>query len=140
MKLTRNEFEIKISSETGQLIKVEQFVRDIFRQFGIEEMLYGKVILCLNEAVKNAIEHGNKFDKEKFVTIQSCFNSDYLFFKVIDQGNGFDYHSIPNPTLNINIKSESGRGIHIIKSICEKTIFSKNGKIIEIRFKLHVND
>jgi serine/threonine-protein kinase RsbW len=140
MKHIRKELELKISSETEQLIKVERFVGDVFLKFGIEQRLYGKVLLCLNEAVKNAIEHGNKFDKKKFVLINSGYKSDYLFFKVIDQGNGFDYDSIPNPTLNEYIKNESGRGIHIIRNMCEKTNFSKRGNSIELGFKLRKND
>jgi serine/threonine-protein kinase RsbW len=131
---------LKIPSETIHLVRIEQFVKKIFIKFDIDEKLFAKILLCLNEAVRNAIEHGNRFDKEKCVFIQSYVLGEFIYFKVKDQGNGFNYHSIPDPTLSENIKNESGRGIHIIRNICETTNFRKNGNVIEFKFKTKRND
>jgi len=131
---------LKIPSETIHLVRIEQFVKEIFKKFDIDEKLFAKILLCLNEAVRNAIEHGNRFDKEKYIFIQSYVLGEFIYFKVKDQGNGFNYHLIPDPTLSENIKNESGRGIHIIRNICETANFRKNGNVIEFKFKTKKND
>ena len=57
-----NKKEIVISSDTTELKVVETFLYEIFRTYQIDEDLYLKVLVCLNEAVTNSIMHGNKFD------------------------------------------------------------------------------
>lgn len=140
MTLQWNNLELKIPSEALNLNQVEEFLQDVFLHYDIDQTTFGPVLLCLNEAVKNAIEHGNKFDKEKMVHIWSSRKGNCLYFVVADQGEGFDYKIIPDPTSLENLKNESGRGIHIIKNICEKVEFRKRGNIIKLTFRLSGKD
>jgi len=128
---------LKILSNTQQLEKVEAFIMEIFNDLNIEEHLFFKVLICVNEAVVNSISHGNLYHKEKVITIECNYKYDYLNFIIEDEGMGFDFNTIPDPTTEENIKKETGRGIFIIKNITDKMVFRKKGKIIEFRINLN---
>lgn len=128
--------EIKISSSRLQLNEVENFIRKLFEKFKIRDELFFKTQVCVNEAVVNSIMHGNKFDENKLVTISSFTVKSYLYFSIADEGEGFDFNDLPDPTHVDNIFKETGRGIFIIKNISEEIVFREKGNIIEFKIKL----
>jgi serine/threonine-protein kinase RsbW len=132
-----NRKEIKISSGSLNLYKVELFVKEIFDYLELRTELFNKVLLCVNEAVVNSISHGNRFDQNKIVIIQSFFCNEYLYFRIVDEGEGFDYHDLADPTAYENIFKETGRGIFIIKNISDEITFREKGKVIEFKIKLN---
>lgn len=127
---------LAIKSDKNELKKVERFLIDIFEKEELPKSCFNKVFLCISEAVINSIEHGNKNDSEKQVDI--CINCEggNICIEVHDEGNGFDYKKIEDPTIKNNIKKETGRGIHIMKSLCSKVEFSNQGKSVEIKIDL----
>ncbi len=128
--------EIKISSSRLQLNEVENFIKELFTSFKIREELFFKTQICVNEAVVNSIMHGNKFDENKVVTISSFTSNNYLYFSITDEGEGFDFNELPDPTRVENIFKETGRGIFIIKNISDEIVFRDKGNIIEFKIKL----
>lgn len=128
--------EIKISSSRLQLNEVENFIKELFISFKIREELFFKTQICVNEAVVNSIMHGNKFDENKVVTISSFTSNNYLYFSITDEGEGFDFNELPDPTRVENIFKETGRGIFIIKNISDEIVFRDKGNIIEFKIKL----
>lgn len=127
---------LAIKSDKGELEKVEEFLQNIFEREALPESCFNKVFLCISEAVVNSIEHGNKNDSEKQVDIQINCDDGNICIEVHDQGNGFDYNLVEDPTTKNNIKKETGRGIHIMKSLCSKVKFSNHGKSVEIKIDL----
>lgn len=127
---------LAIKSDKEELEKVEEFLQKIFEKEGLPESCFNKVFLCISEAVVNSIEHGNKNDFDKQVDIQINCEDGNICIEVHDQGNGFDYNKIEDPTSKDNIKKETGRGIHIMKSLCSKVKFSNEGKSVEIKIDL----
>lgn len=89
--------------------------------------------IVLEEAVINAWKHGNKKAQEKTILIK-WKQENGLLLEVIDQGEGFNYKSLPDPTSADNILSDSGRGIYIINSIADKVWWRDNGTHINIFF------
>jgi serine/threonine-protein kinase RsbW len=132
--------QISISTDTLKLYCVESFIKDMFRELQIREELFGKVLICVNEAVLNSIQHGNKFDADKKITILSYITGKYLFFRIVDEGEGFDYNDLPDPTTKENINKETGRGIFIIRNISDQIVFREKGKIIEFKIKMNDED
>jgi serine/threonine-protein kinase RsbW len=132
-----NKKEIKISSVSKNLDQVELFLENIFEKLGIRKELFYRVLLCVNEAVINSISHGNRFDQNKIVIVQSFFCKKYLYFRIIDEGEGFDFNGLADPTNSENILKENGRGIYIIKHISDEIIFREKGNIIEFKIKLN---
>jgi serine/threonine-protein kinase RsbW len=116
----------KINSETKNLIRIESFLNDYFKRNLLSNENFYKVYLCISEAVINSIFHGNNGDSGKLITIKIKKSKQHLFASVCDEGIGFDYFSIEDPTKKENIKKEFGRGIFIIKSLTVSLKFIKN--------------
>ena len=135
MKVIKPPKILKIKSNTSELKKVEVFLKETLIYYKLTENEFNRVLLCVSEAVINSIEHGNKFDNNKKVSLELAGDNNELNVIVRDEGEGYDITKLTNPTLKHNIKKESGRGIHIIKSYCDKIEVNKNESLI--RFKMN---
>lgn len=122
-----------IKSDTSELKKVELFVNELFGEYSISNRHFNNVYLCISEAVVNSIKHGNRNDITKNVSIIANLVDNILNIKIIDEGDGFNLKNIKNPIDCINIKSETGRGIHIIKMLSDKIKFNKKGNSIHFK-------
>jgi serine/threonine-protein kinase RsbW len=126
---------IKIESKIEKINDVEKFVKKISQENGFSKTLYIKIVLSITEAINNAIKHGNNSNKNKYVIIHFDKHKDCFAFTVKDEGEGFDYKKVRNPTKQKNIKKESGRGLFIIKNYTDNVSFYNNGTIIKLIFK-----
>ena len=124
-----------INSNQSELKRVETFLRDIFVTHNLPEINFNKVLLCVSEAIINSIVHGHKQKEEKKILITVINEENDINITVTDEGDGFDINSIPDPTSRSNIKNESGRGIHIIKSISDKLHFNDKGNSLQFQIK-----
>jgi serine/threonine-protein kinase RsbW len=124
---------IKIGSTISNIQEVELFLNSIFDEYEIDSNRYSKIYLSLSEAFNNAIQHGNKLDESKYVTISFSVSSNYYEFTIEDEGIGFSLDSLKDPTTVENIRNESGRGIFIM------TRFSDNIEILEKGNKIKLN-
>lgn len=130
--INRYEHILTIDSCISELPKVEYVLNAFFKEFKIPECYYNKTLLCLNEAVLNSIEHGNCNDASKKVSITLTLHNNKLSFTVQDEGKGFNFESIENPTKTTNLLKESGRGIHIIKSVADNIVYNQCGNSIQV--------
>ena len=115
---------IKIASKIENLRKVEKVIDEISGEFNIGEDLYGNILIAALEATNNAIMHGNKLDEEKDVAIEFNLLDNVLKIKVDDEGKGFDYENIPDPTAPENIENVNGRGIFLIRNLMDGLDFN----------------
>lgn len=134
--MSKNSEILAIKSDKKELEKVEKFLQEIFEKENLPIQCFNKVYLCISEAVINSIEHGNKNDRTKEVDIQINCSRGNLCIEVHDQGDGFDYELVEDPTTKENIKRETGRGIHIMKSLCNQVEFKNRGKSVSIQIDL----
>jgi serine/threonine-protein kinase RsbW len=135
--MPRNQKELYIDSDTVKLVEVEEFIENVFVNYGLSLNDFHNCVLCVKEAVTNAIIHGNKMDRSKKVCIKAYRCNKYLYFKISDEGDGFDISNVNNPTDKENILLESGRGLFIIKNICDEISFKNSGKEIEFKINLY---
>jgi len=131
---------IKFSSEIHNIAKAEEILENITKQINLNEHIYGNILLSLSEAINNAIIHGNKMMKNKKVTVKYIIKKDLIEIQVYDEGLGFDYKNIPDPTLRENLEKETGRGIFIIKNLTDSLEFDNNGSLIIMKFNILNND
>nr|WP_262921443.1 ATP-binding protein [Maribellus maritimus] len=124
-----------IKSDKDELFKVERFIEQVFEEYELNKALYNRVLLCVSEAVINSIEHGNKNDSRKPVTIRIDCDFNHISVKVKDEGQGFNLDEVKNPILTKNLKKESGRGIHIIRSLSDSLRYNSKGNSVHLKMK-----
>lgn len=128
---------LNIKSKIDNLREVEKAIDEISSEFNFKEEKYGNILIAALEAANNAILHGNKLDDNKNVIITFTVEEDTFKIKVQDQGPGFNYEDIPDPTAPENIENVSGRGIFLMEKLSDEINFENNGAIVELTFKLN---
>ena len=134
--LTQMDTKMEFDSRAENINLVEKLVDDIREQFPLSEDLYGNMLVAVTEAVNNAIIHGNKANPDKKVKVDCSYKDDRLVFIIKDQGEGFNYSLLPDPTAPENIENPNGRGIFLMKHLADQLIFSDYGRTVELGFKL----
>jgi len=127
--------KLKLKSSPCQIVQMETFLKDVSKQYNLTADVYGNILISLTEAVNNAIKHGNKNDKNKFVKIRLKEKSDTLVFKISDEGNGFNPNNLPDPTALDRIEKDGGRGVYIMRCLCDNIKFQENGRTVILTFK-----
>jgi len=130
---------IELPSKVDSLLKIEAFIDSICDKYSIGDDDYGNILIALTEAINNAINHGNKLDPDKKVNLNVESKRDKLCFVIRDEGNGFDFNKIPDPTLPENLTKENGRGVFLMRSLADEVLFEENGTKISLTFRLSIN-
>ena len=122
----------KIPSELDAIPGFLNKAMGIIAPLPIDEEEAFKIKLALSEALINAIKHGNKFNTGLFVeaTIETSENE--LSVAVKDQGDGFDFQALADPTKEENLTKNSGRGVYLIKKLMDKVSFSDGGRTVKM--------
>ncbi len=129
---------LSFSADLKNLDRVERFVNSVLELEEINEKLSGNVLIAVTESFSNAVVHGSQNDPNKTVFIEYSNLGQDIAFKIIDQGKGFDYREIPDPTAEENLEKESGRGVYLISSLSDEVNFHNNGSTIEVKFSIAI--
>jgi serine/threonine-protein kinase RsbW len=86
----------------------------------MEALVYPKkdvfaVRLGLEEALVNAVKHGNRGDPAKEARLRYHVNAECVLLVVEDAGPGFDPATVPDPLAPENLERPSGRGLFLIR-------------------------
>jgi serine/threonine-protein kinase RsbW len=128
---------LRIPSKPESLLLVERMVEDVCDVLGVKEDVYGNILLSVTEAVNNAIQHGNKYDLSKVVEISFYKTDKVLSFIIKDEGIGFDYNLLKDPTDPANLESPHGRGVFLMRNLSDSVEFDNNGREVKIGFKIN---
>lgn len=128
--------EIELPSRIDSMHRVEAMIDDIGTTLGLGEDIRNNMLVAVGEAVKNAIELGNKNDVSKSVLLRVDKKDKEVVFTVKDRGTGFDFNNIPDPTDPANIEKITGRGIFLMKALADQVEFSDNGSKVAIHFSI----
>ena len=121
------QFEITIPSDTSSGHEVqERILRLLEERAWPERDLFG-VKLALEEAIVNAIKHGNGLDPAKSVDIRCEVSKDHLKVIVQDEGSGFDPQDVPDPTMDENLEKPSGRGLMLMRAFMSTVEYNDVG-------------
>ncbi len=127
---------IKLSSNPTNVAKISTLVDNLASAFRFAPDLYGNILISLTEAVNNAIIHGNKQDESKLVEVKTETRNGKIAFTVRDEGKGFDFNSVPDPTSNERICECGGRGVFLMRQLSDRCRFHDNGRAVEMEFKI----
>ena len=126
-----NLVDIRFNSTLGILELIQPITNKICEQLGFDEDAQYWVWLATQEALNNAIKHGNKMDHRKMVHFSICVENNEFQIVVKDEGEGFDLAKVPDPTHPDNLLKPSGRGIFYIKSFMDRVEYNtENGTTV----------
>lgn len=113
---------------------VESFIDNLKERYNIDDDIYGNIMIAVTESVNNAIKHGNKLDAKKNVLLSCDLEENKVLFSIEDEGVGFDYSKLPDPTAEENIEEVGGRGIFLMRHLADEVSFKEEGKLVELTF------
>lgn len=134
--------QVTIPSDTQEARKVQDEIEAHLQTRLASEKEIFSVRLALEEALVNAIKHGNQMDRTKKVHISYRFVGNRLDIQITDEGNGFDPSDVPDPTAVENLERPCGRGLMLMRhymgdvnynergnSVSMSKVFQTNGKL-----------
>ena len=121
---------IKIPSDLKEVKRVSAEILDFLKPLKLSQYELLDIKLCLEEALVNAIKHGNRLDKSLNVKIDYNLGDDTFKVTITDEGEGFDYRHVPDPTLEENLQELKGRGIFLIRRLMDEVEFNEKGNSI----------
>lgn len=107
---------------------ISEIIELLHKELSISEDEIFQVKLALEEAITNAVKHGNKFNPELKVDVSIASGKNKLIIKVKDQGKGFDFDRVPDPTTQEKMLRTSGRGVFLLRKIMDEVSFQDGGR------------
>lgn len=131
-----NAIQIQVPSITENIRIVESFIDNAKDRFELNDDIYGNIMIAVTECVNNAIIHGNQKRADKNVNLKLWVADQTLKVSISDEGPGFDYNHLPDPTAPENLAKPGGRGIFLMKHLCDEVSFNESGSSVELTFYL----
>ena len=125
---------LKLPSNNDAIGLIENLIDEICAELAVNEDAYGNVLIAVTEGINNAIQHGNKYNNDLFITLAVSNNSAEFCFAITDEGEGFDFDALPDPTAPENIMKENGRGVYLMRNLADEVIYEDHGKTVCIYF------
>lgn len=88
--------------------------------------------LALEEALVNAVKHGNELNPCKCVKVSYRVTPQRADFTIEDQGKGFSPAELPDPTAEENLEMSHGRGILLMRAYMNSVVFSPKGNKVTL--------
>jgi serine/threonine-protein kinase RsbW len=124
-----------IRNDSMLLKKISSELIQELRRKDINEEAIFEVHVSFEEALRNAMMHGNRQDPGKKVLVETEIKDGILYIAVEDEGEGFEPAHIPDPTLEENLLKESGRGVYLINRLMDEVKYEKGGRrVIMIKY------
>jgi len=121
-----------IASDYGAARKVQKTIMQSVRAARFDEHSVFAINLSLEEAMINAIKHGNGLDKELKVQVECTVSPKQVEIVIEDQGKGFSRKDVPDPTLAENLCKTCGRGILLIEAYMDQVQYSRGGRRVRM--------
>ena len=119
--------EIVVPNDLRSAKEPERQIMAALARHGYEEDEAFAIKLALEEAITNAVKHGNQNDAQKHLTVRYFVDETRVVIMVRDDGNGFCPDEVPDPTADENLERPNGRGIMLMQSYMTKVRFNPCG-------------
>jgi serine/threonine-protein kinase RsbW len=129
-------YTLQLPSKPESITLLENLIEQIADKHNVSEDTFANMMTCLNEVAINAIVHGNKLDENKKVIVNAEVDSKRVVWTITDEGPGFDYNHLPDPTAVENLENLTGRGVYIVKQLADQCVFNPKGNEVELHFKI----
>ena len=130
-------YTLQLPSKPESITLLETLIEQIADKHQVSEDTFANMMTCLNEIAINAIVHGNKLDESKKVIVNAeVVDGKRVVWTITDEGSGFDYDHLPDPTAEENLENLTGRGVFIVKQLADQCVFNTKGNEVELHFKI----
>jgi serine/threonine-protein kinase RsbW len=119
-----------IPSDSTESRRVQDEIEQHLRAHQYSEREIFSIKLALEEAMVNAIKHGNQLDKQKKVHVHYKVTSSRFDVRITDEGGGFDPGDVPDPTAVENLERPSGRGLMLMRHYMSEVCYNDNGTTV----------
>lgn len=119
-----------IPSLVAEAHRVQQEILQLLRDKAFSDRDIFAVKLAVEEAVVNAIRHGNQLDPQKKIRIAYQVTEDAFLIRICDEGCGFDPDAVPDPTHEANLEKPSGRGLLLMRYYMTEVHFLDGGTTV----------
>ena len=124
----RREIDLPTARGASRLV-----MDDLLEQLGLHGWepsdIFG-IHLAVEEAIVNAIVHGNKLDPAKTVHVSCSVSPDLARIEITDAGAGFDPASVPDCTREERLEVPSGRGVMLMRSFMTRIEYNARGNSV----------
>lgn len=128
MKTVIYRTNIDLRSNKKAIKLIEPIIFEIKEKLSLADDKFYNILIAVTEAVNNGIIHGNKLNPSKFVHFTVLADHKEIEIVVEDEGDGFDPESISDPRNPENLLKENGRGVFLIRALCDNVSFETEGQ------------
>ena len=124
--------DLLIPSDTVEARRVQEQIEHLLKlhQFG-EREVFG-IRLAVEEALVNAIKHGNQMDPSRKVRVAFQVSQEKFEVLIADEGPGFDPCDVPDPTAPENLERPCGRGIMLMRHYMTTVAYNERGNMVSM--------
>jgi len=122
--------DFQISSDLGEARTIQQQIEQLLHERQTNEHDVFGIKLALEEALINAIKHGNQMDRNKKVRIYLQLRADHFEVQISDEGSGFDPEDVPDPTAVENLERPCGRGLMLMRHYMNEVRYEARGTVV----------
>lgn len=123
---------MQIPSDFIDAREVQRQIREEIERAGFDPDSQFAIKLALEEALINAIKHGNKFAADKHVLVEWTITPQQAEIIIEDEGVGFDRAKVPDPTRDCNLEKLTGRGILLMETYMDEVEYTKGGRRVRL--------
>jgi serine/threonine-protein kinase RsbW len=124
--------DVIIPSDPGEARRVREEIEHALQAHRYSEQEIFGIKLALEEAMVNAIKHGNQLDRTKKVSIHYRVQPERFEVRITDEGPGFDPCDLPDPTAPENLERCCGRGLMLMRHYMTEVHFSRLGNSVSM--------
>jgi len=119
--------ELELPSERGASRLITE---ELLEQLGVHGWSPSDIFaihLAAEEAIVNAIVHGNKLDPTKVVRVACVVSPTVARIEVTDEGSGFDPGLVPDCRLEDRLDAPNGRGVMLMRTFMTRIEYNARG-------------
>ena len=125
--------EFTFPSDTSEAQRIQTMLLEKLQAQSFSERVVFGIKLAVEEALMNAIKHGNQMDPAKNVRISYTINDEHFLIEIEDEGSGFNPDDVPDPTDPENIERPCGRGLLLMRTYMTECDFIAPGNRCRMR-------
>ncbi|HVL13601.1 MAG TPA: ATP-binding protein [Gemmata sp.] len=122
--------DVTIPSDLAEARRIQNLIEECLQACGYSEHDVFSIKLALEEALVNAIKHGNQMDPDKRVFVRYAVTPDRFDIRITDEGDGFNPDDVPDPTAIENIERPCGRGLLLMRGFMTEVEYHGKGNSV----------